>query len=68
MEKETLEGEDLAAILGKVGTWKPRRPAVKKKSGPKPGSPAAIPVGGAKRRPAPAPAPGALRRPRPATA
>jgi cell division protease FtsH len=68
MEKETLEGEDLAAILGKLGTWKPRRPAAKKNSGPKPGSPSAVPVGGAKRRPAGAPAPGALRRPRPATA
>ncbi|MEY2425756.1 MAG: cell division protease FtsH [Actinomycetota bacterium] len=70
MEKETLEGDDLAAILGKVGTWKPRQPAAKRKSGPKPGSPAAIPVGGAKRRrqPADAPVPGALRRPRPATA
>jgi cell division protease FtsH len=67
MEKETLEGDDLAAILGKVGTWKPRKPA-KKRSGPKPGSPAAIPVGSAKRRPAGAPAPGALRRARPATA
>jgi cell division protease FtsH len=67
MEKETLEGEDLAAILGKVGTWKPRR-ATKKKSGPKPGSPSAVPVGTAKRRPAGAPAPGTLRRPRPATA
>jgi cell division protease FtsH len=66
LEKETLEGEDLAAILGKVGTWKPKRQA--KKSGPKPGSPAAIPVGGARRRAATAPAPGALRRPRPATA
>jgi cell division protease FtsH len=69
MEKETLEGEDLAAILDTVGTWKPRR-AVRKKSGPKPGSPAAIPVGGARRRTAkaPEPVPGALRRPRPATA
>ncbi len=69
MEKETLEGEDLAAILGRVGTWKPRRAAARKKSGPKPGSPAPVPVGGAKRRPVgTAPAPGALRRPRPATA
>jgi cell division protease FtsH len=67
MEKETLEGEDLAAILGKVGTWKPRRAAAKKKSGPKPGSPAAVPANGAKRRPAKAPS-GALRRARPATA
>jgi cell division protease FtsH len=68
MEKETLEGDDLAAILGKVGTWKPRRSAIRKKSGPKPGSPIAVPVGAAKRRPAGAPAPGTLRRPRPATA
>ncbi len=67
IEKETLEGDDLAAILGKVGTWKPRRVAKKSKSGPKPGTPAAVPVGGAKRRTAPAPAPG-LRRARPATA
>lgn len=67
MEKETLEGDDLAAILGKVGTWKPRRAAAKKKSsGPKPGSPAAVPANGAKRRAA-APS-GALRRARPATA
>jgi cell division protease FtsH len=68
LEKETLEGEDLAAILGKASTWKPRKQTTKKKSGPRPGSPIAVPVGGARRRPATAPAPGALRRPRPATA
>ncbi len=67
MEKETLEGEDLAAILNTVGTWKPRRVPAKKKSGPKPGSPVAIPAAGAKRRTAQSPA-GALRRARPATA
>jgi hypothetical protein len=67
MEKETLEGEDLAAILNTVGTWKPRT-ARRAKSGPKPGSPAAVPVGNSRRRAAPAPAPKALRRPRPATA
>ena len=68
IEKETLEGEDLAAILGKVGTWKPRT-TTRKKSGPTPGSPSAIPVAGGKRRAATVPAPkGALRRARPATA
>ncbi len=67
IEKETLEGEDLAAILGKVGTWKPRT-TTRKKSGPTPGSPSAAPVAGGKRRAA-APVPkGALRRARPATA
>jgi cell division protease FtsH len=68
IEKETLEGDDLAAILGKVGTWKPST-AKRKKSGPRAGTPSAIPVGNGKRRAATAPAPkGALRRARPATA
>jgi len=68
VEKETLEGEALDAILGPLAEWKPK-PAPRRvpRSTPKPGDGAPIPVAPARRR---AGASGALRRsrPRPATA
>ena len=64
VEKETLEGEALDAILGPLAEWKPK-PAPRRapRSTPKPGDGAPIPVAPARRRVG-APS-AALRRPRP---